>query len=198
MARPRQFTDAQMLEAAREAFLEQGPGVSTTAIAERLGVSQAALFKRFGTKEGLLLKSMLPDGPPPFVGQLLGGPDPDRPLTDQLAEFGRNAVAFLREMMPRIQCIHAAGLEPADHFGDAENLPPVVVRRLLTTWLEVGRDQGRIAGDVDLETAASALMGAFQFRAFLGRFCGGAVAPEDDGDYVEGVVGALFRGLEPR
>ena len=39
LGRPRQWTDREILEVARECFLNQGPSVSTVVIAERLGMS---------------------------------------------------------------------------------------------------------------------------------------------------------------
>ena len=44
MARPRQVSDEQILEAARSCFLEHGPAVSTTVIAKRLGISGQGSF----------------------------------------------------------------------------------------------------------------------------------------------------------
>lgn len=53
MARPRQITDEQIVQAAREAFLEQGFSATTAAIAARAGVSEGTLFKRYASKEEL-------------------------------------------------------------------------------------------------------------------------------------------------
>lgn len=53
MARPRTIPDEQLLEAAREAFVEQGFSATTASIARRAGVSEGTLFKRFATKEDL-------------------------------------------------------------------------------------------------------------------------------------------------
>ena len=52
--RPKKISDEDILEVARQCLMEQGSGVSTQFIADRLGVSQATLFKRFGTKLKLL------------------------------------------------------------------------------------------------------------------------------------------------
>lgn len=53
MARPRTISDEQLLEAAREVFVEQGFSATTAGIARRAGVSEGTLFKRFATKEEL-------------------------------------------------------------------------------------------------------------------------------------------------
>lgn len=53
MARPRLITDEQIVEAAREVFLEQGFSATTAAIAQRAEVSEGTLFKRYLSKEQL-------------------------------------------------------------------------------------------------------------------------------------------------
>ena len=45
-----------------------------------------ALFKRFGTKQELLLASVAPCDPAPWLPLVEAGPD-DRPLDEQLAEI---------------------------------------------------------------------------------------------------------------
>jgi len=44
----------QVLTAARESFLEAGPGVPLEEVARRAGVGIATLYRRFGDREGLL------------------------------------------------------------------------------------------------------------------------------------------------
>ena len=67
MARPQQIADDQLLQVAREVFLEHGPNVSTTLIAERAGVSQATLFKRFGNKSCLMFGALGASGRAPSL-----------------------------------------------------------------------------------------------------------------------------------
>ena len=58
MARPRTISDAQLLSAAREVFVEQGFAATTASIAVRAGVSEGTLFKRFSTKEDLFAAAL--------------------------------------------------------------------------------------------------------------------------------------------
>ena len=85
MARPSLHSDDELLDVARDTFLEHGPGVSTQVIAERAGVSQATLFKRFGSKDALLVRALRPPEHPPFIALLEAGPD-KRPFAEQLLE----------------------------------------------------------------------------------------------------------------
>ncbi len=88
MVRPRQVTDEQVLEIAREVFLEHGPKAPVSIIAGRLGVSDAALFKRFGTKQNLVLAALLPPEEPDFLQVLEGGPGPGD-IEEQLVVVAR-------------------------------------------------------------------------------------------------------------
>ena len=109
MGRPRTVTDEQILEAAREVFIEQGASAPTATIAERLWLSQAALFKRFGTKEELLIAAVRPL-PPPWLEQVQQGPD-ERPIPEQLKELGLQIAEFMDDLVPRVGVLHAAGID---------------------------------------------------------------------------------------
>src|SRR5690349_9659811 len=56
--RPPSISDDDILEAAREAFLEQGVGATTAEIARRAGISESVLFHRYKTKEALFMAVM--------------------------------------------------------------------------------------------------------------------------------------------
>lgn len=195
MARPRQVTDEQILETAREAFIEGGPSVSTAVIAERLGVSQAALFKRFGTKEALLVAALVPPERPSWVRMVEGGPD-DRPLTTQLVEIGMAVSAFFEELVPRIMTLRSHGVCPHELYREHETPAPVSGKRAMAAWLERARGRGLIR-DVDPETAAMLFLGSLHMRAFLHHIEG---TPSDERpleDQVTRLVDMLCRGLEP-
>ncbi len=58
MARTPTITRAQILEAARTVFLEQGFSATTADVAARAGISSASIFKHFSTKEDLFFAAM--------------------------------------------------------------------------------------------------------------------------------------------
>jgi AcrR family transcriptional regulator len=58
MARIPTITTAQILEAARAVFLEQGFNATTVDVAKRAGISSASIFKHFPTKEALFFAAM--------------------------------------------------------------------------------------------------------------------------------------------
>lgn len=69
MGRRKTIPDDELLAAARQAFIEEGIGISTRAIAKRAGISEGVLFQRFGTKIDMLFKAMVP--PPLEVEALI-------------------------------------------------------------------------------------------------------------------------------
>lgn len=60
MGRKRQVSDEQILESARELFIEKGFEVSTRAIAKHVGISESVLFQRFGNKKELFFSALIP------------------------------------------------------------------------------------------------------------------------------------------
>src|SRR5690349_19839073 len=133
MARPRNITDAQILDGARACFLEHGAGVSTTLIAERLGVSHGVLFQRFGTKEQLLRAALLPPFEPPWMARARAGPD-DRDARIQLLELGEEISAYLERIVPCLAVLRSAGMHVESMADRREDLPPVRARREVVAW----------------------------------------------------------------
>ncbi len=194
MPRPRQVSDEQILESARAAFLQHGPGVSTTVIADDLGVSQAALFKRFGTKEQLMRRSMAPQ--PPDWREVLGqGPD-ERSVPDQLRALGRTVSDFYERMVPCMATLRSAGVSPHELLDDDDVPPPIRGVRAVAAWMDVARAQGRIR-DLDPGSFATAFLGALQSRAFLRHLSGDREPGGDAGQYVDQLVDLLWRGVAP-
>jgi AcrR family transcriptional regulator len=197
MVRPRQFSDADILSAAREVFLESGPSVSTTVIAERIGLSQAALFKRFGTKDDLMVQALTSAGPFPLAGR--GGPDA-RPIATQLQEMADELAAFLARVVPCSAILRAAQIAPEQAFARFDVPPPIVVHRRFVAWLTAAREQGRVRDGVDLEHVALAFMGAMHIRTFLEHIARGRVEqfPLPAGeDYRATLVRMTWALLEP-
>ena len=194
MARPRQVSDDEILEAARAVFLEHGPSVSTQVIADRLGVSQAALFKRFGTKQDLMLRAMAPPAVPEWVPLVEQGPD-DRPIPEQLLDIANLVSDFFERMMPRLAIIKASGINVDDVLNRYDMPPPVRARAALVRWLEVAQEQGRL-GPIDPATTGTMLLGSLQGRVFLEKVLGIRVVENRD-TYISELIQTLWRGIAP-
>lgn len=196
MARRRQFSDEEILEAARRCFLEHGAQVSTSYIAKEIGLSQAALFKRFQTKENLLLHALAPPEEPEWMDQLRGGPD-ERAIDEQLVEVGTKAIRFLRTLMPRIMVLKSAGLEPSDVMKRFEVPPPLRAMRLLGAFVVQAQQEGRMQA-ADPGVFAMQFMGALHGRAYFAHMFHTADHDLDDEAYIRAVVAHLWHGVAPR
>lgn len=194
MARPRQVSDEQILEAARRVFIEHGPAVSTSVVAKEVGVSAAALFKRFGTKEQLMLRALTPD-PQVMFALLSAPPSRDRPIREQLIELATALNEVLRRVLPAVMVLRNADLDVKKLLHQGAEPPPVTMHRLMTQWLARAQEFHLLRTDTSPSTMAYCLMGAVQSRAMLTHLANGT--PAFDPDYFNEVMDILFKGLEP-
>jgi AcrR family transcriptional regulator len=192
--RPKTVSDADVLTAARETFLEHGPAVSTTVIAQRVGLSQASLFKRFGTKNRLMLLAMTQQLNVTWMDILEEGPD-ERPIDEQLVEVFTAASHFFDQMMPCSMVLKSSGMGPEDIMSVFDEPPPVRAQRMLSMWLQRAMDQGRM-GPCNPKAVAMALLGSMHSRAFLSHITGTEPTFTAE-EYVQSVVDAVWRGLIP-
>ena len=193
IARPRQFTDEDILATTQAAILEHGPSVSTTMIANRLGMSQAALFKRFGTKERLFVAALCrPISDNPLAAVMTAGPT-DAPIRNQLIVIGQGILTVMRSVVPCMAMLHAAGFDPKDSLSQ-DNAPPIQGRKLLTTWLQQAMDQGRIR-KADPMVLAVGFIGMLKARPFRETILGDHALDCSDADYVRQLVDHLWTGI---
>ncbi len=193
MARTKTIPDSEVLEEARRCFLAHGPGVSTEVIAEALEISQPAIFKRFGTKKSLMLAALLPPAVPAWVHTLEDGPD-DRPMVEQLREVIRQAAAFFAEAVPAMSVIRASGISREELLASFKVAPPIVAKQTLIGWLVRSAERGLIR-PVDSEAAATMMLGALQFRAFMVQITGSAPSRSSDEEYGDHLADLLVHGL---
>ena len=196
MARPRQVSDEEIYEAVREAVQEHGPQVSTTEIAARAGLSQAALFKRFGNKETLMVRGLTPPPSPALFKMMSDGPDPARPLAEQLVELARALQQRMRETMPRLTALRAAGYTPEQIFQHFDVPPPVLAIRAVERWVEVGKGHGMVADGVNGRAFASALLGSVFFHSHMESVAGEWLGSADPEAHIAEVVSMLCAGIE--
>lgn len=196
MARPRQITDEEILEAARECFLEHGPGVSTSAIGEHLGIAQATLFQRFGTKKQLMFAALAPPPVPPFVDRLLAGPD-DRDLPEQLLELAEEISGFFHALVPRMAMLRSCGVIHEDLLRAMPEPPPLIAQRAFAKWLQAAHDAG-LAEIENPPMVALGFLGSLQILPFLSHLFGDHFALIDRRTYVRTQVDRLWSGIAPR
>ncbi len=185
MGRPRQITDEQILKAARECFLEQGPGVSTTVIAKRIGVSQAALFKRFGTKSELMMRALIPFERPPWLDPIEAGPQPGKGgVPEQLHALIATLWESMKEMMPRMAVLRASGISMQEFTKRFKTPPPVHTYRALATWFRKAERRGPVRVR-NPEHLALVVAGALHGRSFVKYGLGQRFTKRDDEAFLQ-------------
>jgi len=195
MVRPRRFSDADLLEAARDCFLEHGPSVSTAHIAGAAGVSQATLFKRFGTKEQLMLRALLPrtEG---AHWEALHAPLDARPVVEQLIEKGELMMAFFYHMQPCIAMLRAHSAVMIDELAKRGKAPPVRALRAVQAFFDDAIAAGRMR-PTHTESLALVWLGALRNRAFFTHTMPSMEMARTDSEYVRDFTEALWHGLAP-
>ncbi len=195
MARPQRVSDEQILETARQMFLEHGPNVSMEVIADRLGVSAQAVFKRFSTKQELLLECLRPPSVPPWTAELQPGPT-DEPLAQQLTHVVTVISQFFVEMAARMAVLRWSGISEKELVCHYDPPPPVIGIRALSSWLRKAHERGLIRA-VDTEATAMALLGSLHGPVFLEKMMGLKVIEHSPEEYVRHVVSVYTQGLCP-
>jgi AcrR family transcriptional regulator len=126
MARPISIRDEQILEAARQVFLEQGFSATTADVARRAGCAEGSIFKRFATKVELFQAAMASGiDVPDWIKKLCEHPGRGN-LRDRLVRAGLEAVDFFRRIMPLLMMTWS-NPTAASSFGPG---PPPAVRAI--------------------------------------------------------------------
>ncbi|MEH1833336.1 MAG: TetR/AcrR family transcriptional regulator [Nostoc sp.] len=205
MARTPRITNQQILEAARQVFLQQGFGASTLEIAQQAGISEASIFKRFSTKEKLFLAAMGIPEKPPWVNELesLCGKGN---FKENLINICFQIMEFYREVLPRVMMLRSLG-NPIPELEGKEPKPMQEVK-VLTAFLEHEINQGRLR-PCDAKTVAHILLGSVMNYVFLEQISSQVTIPTielplNSGDsttevspFVHSLVDIVWQGIAP-
>lgn len=195
MARPRLISDEQILATMRSCALEHGPRVSLDVVAEQLHVTAPALLKRFGTREALLVAALRPADNPSWMQAFDEGPD-GRPFREQLLEHFERVWAYFSEVVPCLSVLRESGVPPERVFDLKKNGPARAIRTM-EAWLERAHQQGLI-GVAASETAATAMLGALQTRAFTAHLAKLHYSARNNRAYLEELAELFARALKAR
>jgi AcrR family transcriptional regulator len=195
MGRPRLIETQEILEAARDTFLEEGVGATTGAIARRAGISEATIFKRFGTKADLFFAAM---GFAEFdarqtIADLRGEASADRELETISLRF----LEYLNQMVPVLTRLLA---HPGfDAVELAEKFPEMPARTLVdavSEYVESEQREGRI-GSCEPHAVAIAIFGILHNFALLEHI---GLLPKSDRSrttLVRSFIDVLWNGIKP-
>ena len=174
MSRPPKLNTEQILQTAREHFIQHGHTASVQSIGRTLGVSHSALLQRFGSKRALLIAALRPPSELPWDESLLNTPPQDEAdALEKLREVSEVLMRFLSEHMHAIQVLHVAGVPIETLFTD--ELPfPLLACADLAAWIERGVTTG-VFIPCKPTACASVIVGTMMARARLSmcvQLCG--------------------------
>lgn len=192
MGRKASISNEQILEAARELFLEQGILVSTATIAARAEVSEGSIFKRFKTKERLFEEAM---GIAKLTDQIeLVGRAGQGHLPEQLFEVSMELVRFYRELIPRLMLKWAHPCKnPKGFFRGHKEPPPSRILKSLTHYLHEEVRLGRLR-NIDPEIMARTMLGGLHQFVFFETVGLNENMPIAAQTYVRGMIDLLLQG----
>jgi AcrR family transcriptional regulator len=188
MARPVSISRQQILEAAREVFLERGfANASTVEIARRARVSEGSIFNRFTTKEGLFEAAMDESLPPALtLSRYVNQGD----IRTNLVRITVESIEFLSQLLPKLM-LRWSERDLAQ--GGAVRHRPREILSGLTDFFASQIALGRLRGDPHI--AARIFMGAVWNYCFLQTVAGDrSMSPPT---FARGLVAELWRGLAP-
>ncbi len=200
MGRNPKITNDEILEAARQVFLDQGSGASTADIADRAGISEASIFKRFATKQDLFLAAIGITKTPTWVKKLESGtPNPE--FKAELIEICGEILAFYQDVFPRVIMM----MSPMKLLLMSKQFipPPIRDSHLLAGFLQRAIDLGYLR-PCDARTVAQALVGAVNnyamTQAFMKSPKASTFVPSEQlkpEEFVRSTIDILWAGIAP-
>lgn len=196
MARPPSITDEQIVDAAREVFLEHGLSATTAQVAERAGISEALVFHRFKRKEDLFQRAMAAAPDPPWIAKLPARVGQGE-VSEQIIEIAQEGLQFFRRILPlsMLGWSHRPDGSPEHPAPKGVDSPPMRGLKMLSRYFEAEMRLGRLARH-DPEIVARTLSGAlWEYASMELMFEDHTTLPLPEATFVRGVVQLLMQGL---
>jgi len=191
MGRKKTVSDEDLLDAARQAFVERGFAASTKEIARRAGVSEGVIFQRFATKEDLFFAAMIP--PTADLDQLLRSRSHGRALLEKIA-FAM--IDYFRETLPVMLPLMSHPSFSFEEFARRHpGSPMLLLRRQLMEFFVREQQAGRI-GPGDPGAAALVLWSITHAIPFFERL--GAHDGKFEDEIVRATIRCFWDGLAPK
>ena len=194
MARRATIRTDEILQVAREVFLQRGADAPTAEIARRAGVSEGSIFRRFPTKQELFLAAMGMDTDPPWLEELEQLATDD--VRQELCDLALHIIDSVREMVPRMMLLWSSRELGGQIMRDQAGSP----RRKLVALTDYFDRQMR-AGRMRMahpEICARIFVGSIFNFAFLEAMGIEVHGPIDAKTYVQSLVDTLWQGLAPQ
>lgn len=188
-------TRERILDAAAGILRTRGVAQATTKeIAQASEVSEPTLYKYFGDKERLLL-TVLEERLPGLSRVSVRAGEGD--VADNLAELAHAVLDFYQRSIPMLAALLADPQRMAAHrvAMSGHGGGPEMAAVPFAAYLRAEQAAGRVASDVDVDAAASLLVGACFQEAFLRYYAGGPDAAAASRAHADSLATTLVRSL---
>lgn len=198
--RPITLSEDDLLDAARDLFLERGLDATTVEIAERAAISESVIFHRYKTKEALFLAVFDRQLVLPAAFERLASLVGKGEIGEHLFAVGSSAIELAQAILPFMMMAFSSPTK-LHHCQDRVRRPhPIRLKmiRLLAGYFEAELRLGRLRA-VDPEILARTFFGGVQhyvMSEFLERTAD--PLPLAAGTFLRGMIDILLEGAAAR
>jgi AcrR family transcriptional regulator len=194
MARPPTIKDAQILQAAREVFLEKGITATTAEVARRAGVAEGSLFNRFKTKHGLFRAAMQDQMEEPPWLEMLDRRVGQGDVRETLFDVGQEIVQFYRRLMPLMMMSWS---NPKAGISELQHDAPLRAFRRVTAFFAAEMKAGRLRHH-DPEILTRGFLGGLSNYVFFEILLNAQKEmPMPVDTFLRGLLDLLWSGVAP-
>ena len=192
--RPPSIKEKDLLDAARDVFLELGQATTTAKIAQRAGVSEGILFYRYKSKEALLAAVIHRETQPPEALCDLAKAAGQRSVAENLAGIVETLLEGIFRALPFFELAETSPTSGEIRrllFAKAGKPPPQRIVELVAGYLEAEMRLGRVRTFDPVPVARAIFGGCIDYVRSRRRARGRG----DQGDFVRGLVDFLVHGM---
>lgn len=193
MGRKKSISDQQLLDVARDVFVEKGIAASTREIALRANISEAVIYQRYATKADLFFTAM---APPALDLEEMLKPDGDaEDVRQRLERIASGMLAYFRELMPiLLPLMTHPSFDYEDFVKRHPESPLTLLREGLMDYLTHEAEAGRVRPE-NIEPSGLTLVATMHSLALFEKL--GVHGGHFDEEMLREIVRSIWQGLEP-
>ena len=193
MGRKKGLSDQQLLDVARDVFVEKGIAASTREIALRANISEAVIYQRYATKADLFFTAM---APPALDLEEMLKPDGDaEDVRQRLERIASGMLAYFRELMPiLLPLMTHPSFDYEDFVKRHPESPLTLLREGLMDYLTHEAEAGRVRPE-NIGPSGLTLVATMHSLALFEKL--GVHDGHFDERMLKDIVRSIWQGLEP-
>lgn len=194
MGRKKSISDQQLLDIARDVFVEKGIAASTREISSRAHISEAVIYQRYATKADLFFAAMAP--PPLDLEELLESSGDDEDVQERLEQIASGMLAYFRKLMPvLLPLMTHPSFNYEDFIKQHPDSPMTLLREGLMDYLTQHAEAGKVCPE-NVAPSGLTLVATMHGLALFEKL--GVHGGHFEEDMVKRIVQSIWQGLKPR